>query len=182
VLAALCWFRVAAGLPLKLALGIMKSFEVSPLVGVGSVKLGMAQAKVHAVMGQPLVSFKKVPTSRHPTDAWLQNGFQVFYGGSEPVVEFIELSRGCGFEAVCFEQRILSTPALAVVEQLKVITPFDPTNCELGYSYVFPEWELSLWRPDIEEPEGRYFATVGIGCRGYFSGAHDAQQKGIDRA
>lgn len=154
----------------------MKALEVSPLVGVGSVKLGMSRDEVHAVMGAPPVSFKKVPTSRHPTEAWHQSGFQVFYGGIEPRVEFIELSANCGFEVRCLGQPVFQTPASKLVKQLATISPFDQSDRELGYSYVFPALELAVWRPVMEEPEGKYFSTVGIGCAGYFSGANAAEQ------
>ncbi|WP_244170753.1 hypothetical protein [Xanthomonas citri] len=66
-------------------------------------------------------------------------------------------------------QTFLSTPASRLVEKFLTVTPFDPFDKELGYSYVFPALELALWRPDMEEPQGKYFSTVGIGCVGYFS-------------
>lgn len=122
-------------------------------------------------MGAPSTSFLKVPTSPYPTDAWHHNGFQVFYGGIEPRVEFIELSRNCGFEVLCLGRYVFSTPASKLVEQFLAVTPFDPFDKELGCSYVFPALELAVWRPDMEEPQGKYFLTVRIGCVGYFSGA-----------
>lgn len=149
----------------------MKVLEIFPLAGAGFVKLGMSRAEVHAVMGAPSTSFLKVPTSPYPTDAWHHNGFQVFYGGIEPSVKFIELSRNCGFEVLCLGRYVFSTPASKLVEQFLAVTPFDPFDKELGYSYVFPALELAVWRPDMEEPQGKYFSTVGIGCVGYFSGA-----------
>ncbi|WP_257998600.1 hypothetical protein [Xanthomonas arboricola] len=149
--------------------GVMKVIEIFPLAGAGFVKLGMSRAEVHAVMGVPSTSFKKVPTSLHPTDAWLHNGFQVFYGGIEPSVEFIELSSSSGFEVLCLGQYVFSTPASKLVEQFQAVTSFDPFDKELGYSYIFPAIELAMWRPDMEEPQGKYFSTVGIGCVGYFS-------------
>ncbi|MBB4595326.1 hypothetical protein FHR53_000836 [Xanthomonas arboricola] len=146
----------------------MKLIEILPLAGVGLVKLGMSRAEVHAVMGAPPTSFRKVPTSAYPTDAW-HRGFHVFYGGIEPSVEFIELSANSGFEVLCLGQHVFSTPASRLVEKFLAVTPFDPFDEELGYSYVFPALELAVWRPDMEEPQGKYFSTVGIGCVGYFS-------------
>ncbi|AEO40446.1 hypothetical protein [Xanthomonas euvesicatoria] len=156
----------------------MTVIEIFPSAGVGLVKLGMSRAEVHAVMAAPPTSFRKVPTSAYPTDAWHHNGFQVFYGGIEPSVEFIELSANCGFEVLCLGQRVFSTPASRLVEKFLAVTPFDPFDKELGYSYVFPELELALWRPDMEEPQGEYFSTVGIGCVGYFSRKIPAESTG----
>ncbi|MGV7197861.1 hypothetical protein [Xanthomonas euvesicatoria] len=101
-----------------------------------------------------------------------------FLWGIEPSVEFIELSANCGFEVLCLGQRVFSTPASRLVEKFLAVTPFDPFDKELGYSYVFPELELALWRPDMEEPQGEYFSTVGIGCVGYFSRKIPAESTG----
>lgn len=153
----------------------MKSIEVIPLVGAGSVRLGMSRLEVHKALGQPVCSFMKVPTSLHPTDAWHSNGFQVFYAGIEPAVEFIELSAGCGFEATCFNHSIFATPAATLVQRFTTHAAFDAADAELGCSYVFPSLELALWRPTEVEPEGQFFSSIGIGVRGYFAGAHAAQ-------
>ncbi|WP_386340237.1 hypothetical protein O4D10_00795 [Xanthomonas citri pv. citri] len=158
----------------------MEVIEIFPLAGAGLVKLGMSRAEVHAVMGAPPTSFRKVPTSSHPTDAWHHNGFQVFYGGIEPSVEFIKLSGNCGFEVLCLGQHVFSTPASELVEQFLAVTSFDPFDKELGYSYLFPALELAVWRPDMEEPQGKYFSTVAIGCVGYFSARVSAEGNGVN--
>lgn len=67
-------------------------FIVNPLNGVGPVRLGMSREEVLTAFGPPTLSFRKVTSSRYPTDAWFKNGFQVFYDGDEPTVAFIELS------------------------------------------------------------------------------------------
>ncbi len=43
---------------------------------------------------------------------------------------------------------------------------FDETDPELGYSYIFPDIELSIWRPNIDD---EFFSTIGIGQKGYYS-------------
>ena len=44
---------------------------------------------------------------------------------------------------------------------------FDASGPELGYSYVFPALDLSVWRPIVperpEDPEGISFESIGIG-------------------
>lgn len=147
----------------------MTTIEIVPKVGAGSVLLGMSRDAVHAAMGLPSASFKKGASSLHPTDAWLKKRFQVFYCGAEPVVEFIELSGGPDFDVICAGRSVFATPASELVRHLSEVAPFDSNAPELGYSYVFPALELAVWRPVLVEPEGRYFATIGIGTAGYFS-------------
>lgn len=74
-------------------------FELEPKIGVGPVKLGATRSSAQESMGLECDSFMKTPLSKHPTDAYYQSGFQIFYEGEEPKVECIELSRGCNFEA-----------------------------------------------------------------------------------
>lgn len=45
----------------------------------------------------------------------------------------------------------------------------DTTDPELGYSYTFPKLELSFWRPDNDDEETPYCATVGLGRAGYYA-------------
>ena len=60
-------------------------------------------------------------------------------------------------------------------------TDYDKDRPEQGYSFIFPEVELSLWRQNLLEDEeddmdgeeyekpGTYFDTVGVGASGYYS-------------
>jgi hypothetical protein len=52
---------------------------------------------------------------------------------------------------------------------------YDATNRELGYSYIFLKLQMSLWRgtmpendQDEDDPDGRFFAAIGIAVSGYF--------------
>ncbi len=148
-------------------------FEIVPLAGVGPVLLNMPRSEVPQLMGHLPKSIRKTPACAYATDAFHNSGFQVFYAGPEPVVEYIELSRGSGLEAFFDGVDVFALPAVELVERLSRRTPFDPSDPELGYSYVFPEWELALWRPCLPEgnndDDGRFFSTVGIGVRGYFT-------------
>jgi len=147
----------------------MKTFAVQPLVSVGPVRLGVSRAEVLAALGPCSARFRKLPTSLHPTDAWFGAGFQVFYTGADPAVEYIEVSANSGFVAVPFGHDCFSTPASLLVATIEKQAACDATDPEPGLSYIFPALELSLWRPTMEKPEGTYFATVGIGVRGYYS-------------
>jgi hypothetical protein len=144
-------------------------FEVQPLVGVLPVRLGMLRAEVRKAMTVPPEEYRKAADGRYTADAF-HGGFHVFYEGDEPAVEYIELSRDSGLEAILDGANVFAVPADDLVSQLTRHSPFDPNDPELGYSFVFPQLELALWRPVPFAPEGRFFSTVGIGVRGYFSG------------
>jgi hypothetical protein len=146
-------------------IGVMKTFYLRPLLGVGEISLGMPRSEVLRILGRS-VSFKKTPRSIHVTDAWYQNGFQVFYCGAEPVVEYIELSGKSGFEAILFGHPVFSTEASKLVALIDKHSPYDRNNPELGSSYIFPALEVSLWRPDEDD---QCFRTVGVGVLGYYS-------------
>lgn len=148
----------------------MEEIELRPLVGAGPVLLGAPREEVHRALGSPQRSFRKTPTSVHATDLWFDGRLQVFYAGMEPYAEFIEFSAGGAPRPVAFGVRVLEVPAVEVVERLTERAQYDAKDPEIGYSYVFPALELSLWRPDMEPPEGLTFQTVGIGVRGYYSG------------
>jgi hypothetical protein len=70
-------------------------------------------------------------------------------------------------------KKVFQIKADDLVHLIAEDAPYDPTDPELGYAYVFPHLALSIWRPVIPEndsdPEGQYFSTIGVGKRGYYS-------------
>jgi hypothetical protein len=140
-------------------------FLVTPLVGVGPVLLGMRRDEVRAVLGSEPVEFRKSPEAPHTTDAF-HGGFHVHYSRGS-TVEFIEVARGFGLKAILDGVDALAIPAAELLRRLERRTTVDEDGSEPGYAFVFPEWELSLWRPVDSDT---YFSTVGIGVLGYFSG------------
>lgn len=146
-----------------------KVFLLDPLNGVGPIRLGMSRESVLAAFGPPTASFNKTPNSRYPTDAWFGSDFQVFYEGDEPTVAYIELSNGLNLEAVVFGLPVFTTSIQALILEIGRRAELDRTDPELGYSYTFPNLELAFWRPDNDDEETPYFATVGMGRAGYYS-------------
>jgi hypothetical protein len=129
----------------------------------------MYQANVWAAMSLPVETFQKTGESTL-TDIYLDSCFQVFYDLAD-TVEYIELSRGGPITAVYNDLDVFATDAEQVVRYIAQHAVFDTTDPELGYSYIFPALELSVWRPLLPEDglEGCYFATIGIGRPGYYS-------------
>jgi hypothetical protein len=148
-------------------------FNIIPLVGVGPVLLGMRREDVRVVMGESPREFRKSQDSVYTTDAFHDSAFQVFYSGATPAVEFIELSRGGKVEAYLDGIDVFGSAADDLVAKIGKRASFNPNDPELGNSYEFPELELALWRPFAPcgdaDPDGRFFSTVSIGVRGYFS-------------
>jgi hypothetical protein len=151
----------------------MRTFHVQPFVGVDGVQLGASRSVVHDVLGPPAASFMKTSSSRWPTDAWFESTFQVFYSGAAPTVTFIELSRNREHQVQLFGHSVFSVEVDRLVSALESHAAFDRSDPELGFSYVFPALELSLWRPTMDHPEDQFFRTVGIGTPGYYT-RHDA--------
>jgi hypothetical protein len=150
----------------------MPDYIVQPLVGVGPVLLGMSRDEVRRAMPEPAKPFRKGRTSRHETDAFHKSAFQVYYGGDQPTVEYIELSGGSVVRAFYRDIDVFATPADEVVAHVCRDSEFDHSSPEIPYSYLFRGLQLSLWRPTIQksdsDTDGRYFSTIGIGKRGYY--------------
>jgi hypothetical protein len=91
-------------------------------------------------------------------------------------VEFIEVCVGGEVEAFLDGIDLFAVDAAAVITRITQRHAFDEHDPELGYAYIFPELELAFWRPHIpddESDDGRFFSTVGIGLRGYFTKHND---------
>ena len=140
-------------------------FEVQPKIGIGPVKLGMDRTSAIAIMGLEPDSFMKTPMSQNPTDSFYEAGFQIFYEGEVPKVESIELSRGCGFEALLSGQNVLDVPVSEVLLKIEHVTGLKPETEDEGYTYEIPALGLWLWRQSNEpsDEDGLYFSTVGLG-------------------
>lgn len=143
---------------------------LDPLNGISSLRLGANREAVLAMLGKPTASFHKTPDTRYLTDAWFESGLQVFYEGDEPTVAFIELSNNQNLNVVLFGVPVFTTPVPILISEVSRRAGYDQHDPELGLSYIFPSLELAFWRPDDDDNDEPYFATVGIGVIGYFSG------------
>ncbi|MCA8993088.1 MAG: hypothetical protein KDA88_13950 [Planctomycetaceae bacterium] len=144
----------------------MKTFEIEPLKGVGPVRFGMSRDEVRKLLG--------TPDSVNDNREWFLDGFAVDYD-STGKVEFVEFAISSKFR-VAFKGKCLhemyADDAVAFVSEF---APYDATDPELGYTYMFPKLQLSLWRPTMPEPDqpedapaGRRFHAVGAAADGYF--------------
>jgi len=145
----------------------MQEFQILPHEGIGPIKLGMSRKEVREIFGEPQFS-------QNNREGFL-DGFMIDFNEAGKV-EFIELARSQQFRAV-FEGKCLhEIPADEAVAHVSGFAMYDQNDRELGYSYVFIDLQLSLWRgtmPDADQapddPDGRFFEAVGIAEQGYFT-------------
>lgn len=116
----------------------MQIYDISPGVGIGPVKLGSSPDDVRAIMGGAPHRFMKTSKSEHATEAWHNHAFHVYYRGSPPTVEFIELGKSSEFVVRYRGIDIFDTRASDLVVRISADAPYDPHDRELGYSYLFP--------------------------------------------
>ena len=151
----------------------MAQYELRPHSGVGPVLLGMTRKAVHAAMGETPVPFQRGGLDGSETEAYLGASFQVTYD-RDGRVEFIELARDPALSAIYHGHDLLTIAAQEAVDLLARDAPFDPDDPELGYAYIFPALDLSLWRETMPEddadPDGRTFDAVGLDIPDYFKG------------
>ncbi len=144
----------------------MRRFEIQPKVGLGPIRFGMTRAEVRAELG--------APESEHDEREWYLEDMAVDFD-ADGRVEFIETAESAHFEVVFMDSNMHAIAANAAVVLLQTVAPYDDSAPELGYSYIFPSIQLSLWRPvipdaeqDPEDQNGRRFEAIGIGREGYF--------------
>jgi hypothetical protein len=93
------------------------------------------------------------------------------YYDADDRAEYIEVARVSAVRPMFGEVAVLDIEAPRAVAAVARHAPYDQDDPELGFSYVFKQLDLSLWRPtdDDEEPEGHTFMSVGVGRRGYYA-------------
>jgi hypothetical protein len=130
----------------------------------------MARSEVRRALGDPVKSYPKVPGAP-PTDTYFGTDLQIAYDITDSV-EYIELNGPGAVDAVFQGRSLLKLPAGEVIEWMRRVAEYDPDNPEIGPSYVYPELDLSLWRPVVPEgsddEEGQFFRSVGLGRAGYY--------------
>jgi hypothetical protein len=144
----------------------MKTFDIVPHRGIGPITFGMTRDEVRDILGPP----------EHTQDErdWFLKGFGVDFDDTA-VVEFIELANSPEFVGLYRGKSLHEMDADDAVAFVALDSPFDQDLPDLGHSYVFPELQLSLWRPTVpapgqspDDPDGRRFHAVGVARVGYF--------------
>src|SRR5262245_59677654 len=133
----------------------MQVYEIVPHVGIGPVRLGASREEVRAAIGSAPFIWRRFNVDENH---WHQSSLQVHYEGQSQTVESIEVARSDEFVAVYKGIDVHRTTADELVAHVSRDTPFDDSDRELGYSYLFPAIELSLWRAvmpeSTDDPDG----------------------------
>lgn len=144
-------------------------WTVTPLVGLGPIALGAARAATTDVLAREGLA-PRPQAKPSNKDEFLDAALQLHYEGGK--LRAIECYADERLEVVYEGTDLLRAPALAVVDLLRRVAPFDADDPELGYTYCFPDLAVGLWRPTVPEsdddPEGRTFQSVTIAVAGYY--------------
>jgi hypothetical protein len=145
----------------------MKTFDINRKIGVGPIRLGMTRDEVRQHLGQP--------DGDDDEREWYLDDMAIDFDSSGKVI-FIELAESDNYKATLNGKCLHDLPASDAVAHVTAIAPYNENDPELGYTYVFPDLQLSLWRPvipddeqDADDPNGRRFESVGVGGDGYFA-------------
>lgn len=144
----------------------MKTFEIKPKIGVGPIRFGMTRAEVREQLGSP----EDGDSDRE----WYLEDLAIDFDASGRV-SFIEIAESENYKATLNSKCLHDLEADEAIAHVQAIAPYDENDPELGYTYMFPNLQISLWRPiipddeqDPEDPTGRRFEAVGVGGEGYF--------------
>ena len=141
------------------------SWDVVPLRRIGPIRLGMQRDQVLSLL-------KMKPIIIDLTRYLYGDGVELEYSDEGKVI-FIQLSSIGALRPYYRGKDVFHTAATDLVDFVSQDAAYDRDHWELGYTFVFPDLELCLWRSVIPEseddPEGRYFETIGIARKGDWS-------------
>ncbi|KGE20788.1 hypothetical protein [Paenibacillus wynnii] len=123
--------------------------KVEPGKSIGNLSIGMSKLNV-----------EKLTKKSSPIY------FRVDYDSNDQV-QYIQLASGIKDLYICEYRNIdlFNTKVKDLVTILDKISPYDRNDSELGYSYVFSEIGLSLWRPrniTEEDFEEEWFKEMSL--------------------
>jgi uncharacterized protein YkuJ len=167
----------------------MLNFRVIPGVGIGHIRFGFTRQEVKQAFGTEPEAVLPRDSEGHEKQAFYFEGtFTMEYSDKDSTVEWIAVSRNGPFKVTYNEIDLFALEVEELVNLISKETPFDKNNPLLGYSYIFPELEMALWRPSMpkdfegdEELEGskvwfeedlkksKFSETISLGIKGYYT-------------
>lgn len=142
----------------------MKILDINPKTGVGPTRFGMTRDEVRQHLGQPKGDERE----------WYLDDMAIDFDSSGKAV-FVELAESGNYKAVLNGKCLHDLNVDDAVAYVQAIAPDNKNAPEPGYTYVFPDLQISLRRPvipddeqDPEDPTGRRFESVGVGGESYF--------------
>jgi hypothetical protein len=146
--------------------------DLVPLESLGPIRFGMTRQEVREAMLDEPETFEKGEGGPE-IDGYFDLALQVHFRGEDERVCFVEAAADAAFR-VRFQGKFpLEVKADEAIRLLRSQAPFDADDPELGYGFVFPALETSLWREVMPEhpadEEGQRFSSIAAGEMGYFS-------------
>ena len=168
-------------------------FNIKPHIGVGNLKFGMVREEIRKILGEPEYSTEResieyedfsLPTPAQ--DGYFENELQITYDEDFKAIFFEFYGKDAEHLKVYLNGLdVFKIPAPQLIKKITATTgsSFDVDDREVPYSYVFPDIDLSVWRqfvPEqdehnqevLEADEGKYFWTIAIGKKGYYSASN----------
>ena len=158
----------------------MDKFIIKPLFGVNQLKFGKTRDEI-------IEDFDAPTEEEGRTDYYELEEFSIALSyDRNDKLEFIEFGKVTGGAPVLLDDiDVFLAKADDVLVHLKTKTKesFHKTSSEPPYTYVFDTLEVALDRPTSPEDyedfaedkdgyeHGKYFRSIGIGAKGYFSSA-----------
>jgi len=121
----------------------MQKIVIEPHIGISKIKLGMNKIEVNQLLGDPISNEENI-------DYYFNNFLQISYDDKKEV-EFIEVFSSIDFEVKYSGINIFSSTAKEVIEKICELEQYDEDDPELGYSYIFKNIDLSLYRSVLPE-------------------------------
>jgi hypothetical protein len=165
-------------------------FDLFPHVGAGNIKLGMSRQEIRNILGEPdysseksIFTFNDISLPQPAKDGYFENELQITFDDNSKA-DFIEFSgRGARHTKVYLNGlEVFRIPAPDLVRRIAETTKneIDNEDEEIPYSYTFPAIDLAVWRQVLpqkneseeqisESDDGKYFWTIGIGIKGYYT-------------
>jgi len=144
----------------------MDTFEIAPYVGMGPLKLGSEKQDIIDILGEP-----DTYLDRDSVTQLHYSGFCVHLN-LDGKVEFIAASLDEDYSVTFLGLDLLRAEASKIIELVSTQYKHDENDFELGYSYVYPDIQVSFYRPTVPENEndndGKYFQVACVAEPGYW--------------
>lgn len=138
-------------------------FDISPLVGAGTLKFGMASNQVRKELGVNFKSFKRTPAAEMPCDYFDSVGVFVYYRKPD-VVEAIEFALPA--EPIFEEHNLLQMPFKDLLELLRAKD--DQLEIEVD-ALSSNALGIGAYAPNAEESPDLPVDSIIVFERGYYN-------------
>ncbi|MDD3120602.1 MAG: hypothetical protein PHF46_04285 [Candidatus Gracilibacteria bacterium] len=157
----------------------LEGIEIKGILNSKIISFGMDKKDIIKILGNP-ESIEENEYDKYDTFYYSNNFLQLSFSINIGKLSYVEIFHHYPNKIIFNKIEIFKTKSSTLVEIFKKEHIINSKNPEVGYSYIYNDIELSLWRPSIPEKiledtgendyeKGIYFTTVGIGEKGTWS-------------